>query len=355
MPLGDMVRLSPGPRPATPHDGSTPRPRTEPVDLQVRLQPLRAGHDDSFTWAELHSDDQGLALDGRGDIARIELTGFSSLTPAEVRGQLAEGTLAQRDVSVASFSSGSGSGGLLDRVEAELHRAHGLHGPLGDHRADLGSGAVRRGRRPRPGDAGGEVSLSELQTIETGALPSGMPRPVWGLEASDGVHRMHPSPDGRGIITYGSPAQDPEFHLHDRAFDGSTRWELRVEGGRQDFAVVDERTFLVLTKETYDVAFRDGSYPVSFDRLVEVDREGHQRTLWRVEDMLPPDRDQLVADVASPEGFLDHAHTNYVHCDTELVAVFLTMRQLHGVVRVERPYGAAFLYVDHLGAGEQPW
>ncbi len=226
-------------------------------------------------------------------------------------------------------------------------------------------------------DEGGQTALSEVISYQTGAFEAGLPRPdvvelqpdlgaggftlvplqfetqrrqwatiidaqgrvVWAIEVDETTNRMRLSPDGGGIIYFDHGPDTPLFTLFSIGWDGAQRWSLDVDGADQDFDIVDEDTFVVLTKDVVTLTFADGPWQVFNDGIMEVSRDGSRRMLWQALDHIPLDTSQSAPQRHLYEGIVDWAHANFLRYEPDADAVCTTMRHLPAATCVDRGSG----------------
>lgn len=226
-------------------------------------------------------------------------------------------------------------------------------------------------------DGGEVIDATEPLAFETGLLPAALPRPsvveldpsateggltlvpfqastdeshwltildeqgrvVWAYEVPESCHRLRLAADQRGLLFYTDPNGDKSFVIVDLDFAGNLRWEFEVQDGRQDFAAIDDDTFVVLASDEREFEFADGSYPVMGDRLLEVGRNGSVRELWNTFERFEPNTELSLADIENADGYWDFTHANYLHYEAATDRVWVTLRNVHAAVGIDHAAG----------------
>lgn len=164
-------------------------------------------------------------------------------------------------------------------------------------------------------------------------------RLVWAVEVSNGTLRMRRSLDGQGVVTGEVRGDGASYSLVSRSWDGTERWILPVEGGRHDFDLVDDDTFVVFNRELVTMDFPDGPAVVANDGVIEVGLDGSRRPVWSVFDLHQPDTNQPAPTDDFDDGIVDWSHANYLSYDSNVDAFHVVLRYLEAAVLVDRSSG----------------
>ncbi len=189
-----------------------------------------------------------------------------------------------------------------------------------------------------PQDGYAVTSLVHVPSIV--AILDGDGEYVWWLEVDYGllpgnnamVTRNALSRDGRSMLFLAWTPQFPGLDCTtDRdlvriSLDGRDMDNVLVEGAHHDFVELPDGTVALLAYERLNFQ----SQMIIGDRIVEVDPDGTQRTVWSVWDHVEPD-----PDVDYDDG-TDYTHANALRYDEADDAYYVSLRLLHSIFKIDR-------------------
>ena len=312
---------------------------------------------DSLTDLAGCTEDGGAFIDGTADLTEIP-------TVVEVNW---DGDADGKGFVVYSEEGGPAQITHIEPKSASAHRilVRGLHATsqvtlrLGVHR-------------------GGDVLCSAPIEIDTGPLPTSLPRftyaagpqaegspegwifaplitvdgtyvaildasgeVVWAWLSEDAVWRVRPTRDGDGLL-FNIPTNQilDEGKIYRISFDGEVEEIFSYLGSHSDFDELPDGTISSLGLETRP--FNYEGKPVEFlgDTIVEKSPDGTYTELWHAFDEYIPDLTGTwpAANDAYPD-VLDWTHVNYLTYDEDLQRYQISISGLNGVAEIDRLTG----------------